>query len=157
MRAFCKACMLLVLCMAIPLSVVYAEGEETTRLTIRYEPVEGNTTNWSLWVWGDGDEGARFPFTSEGENGVKIAEIELPERYEKVGFIVSTEDWIKDGGDQYIDIVNGAGEAYVVGGTLDAAEGGGNMPKLWLIAGPVLVVLYITIMEQLRRRRPATA
>ncbi|MNP18598.1 hypothetical protein D3C76_1110880 [compost metagenome] len=87
---------------------------------------------------------------------MKTAEIELPGKFAKVGFIVSTEDWIKDGGDQFIDIVNGVGEAHVTGGALDNAEGGGNAPMLWLIVGPLLVIIYITVMEQLRRRR-ATA
>ncbi|MNI87052.1 hypothetical protein D3C73_1442080 [compost metagenome] len=90
------------------------------------------------------------------EHGVKTAEIELPGQFAKVGFIVSTEDWIKDGGDQFIDIVSGVGEAHVTGGALDNAEGSGNASMLWLIVGPLLVIIYITVMEQLRRRKLIT-
>ncbi|MNC58373.1 hypothetical protein D3C75_1080950 [compost metagenome] len=86
---------------------------------------------------------------------MKTAEIELPGKFAKVGFIVSTEDWIKDGGDQFIDIVNGVGEASLIGGALDNTEGSGNAPMLWLIVGPLLVIIYITVMEHLRRRRTA--
>ncbi|MOA52236.1 hypothetical protein D3C78_1754970 [compost metagenome] len=88
---------------------------------------------------------------------MKMAEIELQGQFDKVGFIVSTEDWIKDGGDQFIDIVNGVGEAHVMGGQFSGDEGSGNTPMLWLIVGLVLGIIFITIMEQIRRRRVAVA
>lgn len=138
-------------------TTVHAEGTETTKVTIHYQPLEGDTKEWSLWVWGEGGEGARFPFTGVDENGAKVAEIELQGKYDKVGFIVSTEDWLKDGSDQFIEIVNGTGEAHVIGGGGKAAEGAGNIPMLWLIVGPVLAIIYFTVMEQLRRRRVAVA
>lgn len=157
MKKFLTGFMLTVICLVFPMGAAFGEGTDTTKVVVHYHPLEGDTTNWTLWVWGEGGEGARFPFTSVDENGVKIAEIELQGQFDKVGFIVSTEDWIKDGGDQFVDIVNGVGEAHIIGGQSSANEGSGNMPMLWLIVGVVLVVIFITIMEQLRRRRIAAA
>lgn len=156
MKTLLSGLLIAVVCYVLFVPLVNAEGTDTTKVIIHYTPQEGDTKDWSIWVWGDEAEGARFPFTSVDENGVKIAEIELPGKFAKVGFVVSTEDWIKDGGDQFIDIVNGVGEAHVTGGALDSAEGSGNAPMLWLIVGPLLVIIYITVMEQLRRRRHAT-
>ncbi|MNW39055.1 Pullulanase precursor [compost metagenome] len=156
MKTLLSGLLIAVFCYVLFVPLVNAEGTDTTKVIIHYTPQEGDTKDWSIWVWGDEAEGARFPFTSVDENGVKTAEIELPGKFAKVGFVVSTEDWIKDGGDQFIDIVNGVGEAHVTGGALDSAEGSGNAPMLWLIVGPLLVIIYITVMEQLRRRRYAT-
>lgn len=157
MRSWLIGALLVVMGLVLPVSYVQAEGKDTTKVVIHYEPLEGDTTDWSLWVWGEGDEGARYPFTSVDEKGMKTAEIELSGQYSKVGFLVSTEDWIKDGSDQFIDVVNGVAEAHVMGGGLDSAEGMGNGPMLWLIVGLLLAIIYITVMEQLRRRRVAAA
>ncbi|RUT40357.1 hypothetical protein EJP82_25060 [Paenibacillus anaericanus] len=156
MRSVLIGLVLTVICLILPMAEVHAEEAETTQVIIHYNPLEGDTTNWSLWVWGGDAEGARYPFTSVDENGVKTAEIKLLGQFSTVGFIVSTEDWVKDGGDQMINIVNGVGEVVVNGHGLDTAEGSGNAPKLWLIVGILLVIIYITVMEQLRRRRPVT-
>lgn len=157
MKIFLTGFMLTVICLVFPMTEVYAEGTGTTKVMIHYHPVEGDTTDWTIWIWGEGAEGARYPFTSVDENGVKMAEIELQGQFDKVGFVVSTEDWIKDGGDQFIDIVNGMGEAHVVGGQQSVDEGSGNTPMLWLIVGLVLGIIFITVMEQLRRRRAVAA
>ncbi|KSU84407.1 pullulanase [Fictibacillus enclensis] len=86
-----------------------------TKVTIHYKPSEGNTKDWNLWVFPEGGEGKAYPFTGEDKFG-KLAEIELDGTYKKVGFIVRTDSWEKDGGDRFIDIAGGEGEVWVKSG-----------------------------------------
>ncbi|MCQ6267621.1 type I pullulanase [Fictibacillus sp. WQ 8-8] len=96
----------------------FAEATSTggkTKVTIHYKPAEGNTKDWNLWVFPEGGEGKAYPFTGEDKFG-KVAEIELDGTYKKVGFIVRTDSWEKDGGDRFIDISAGEGEVWVKSG-----------------------------------------
>ncbi|TYR81872.1 type I pullulanase [Priestia megaterium] len=92
-----------------------ASASGTTKVTIHYQPSETNTKDWSLWVWPEGGEGKAFSFTGEDAFG-KVAEFELKGNHSRVGFIVRTESWEKDGGDRFIDIQNAEGEVWVKSG-----------------------------------------
>lgn len=86
-----------------------------TKVTIHYQEAKGNTKDWNLWVFPEGGEGKAYPFTGEDKFG-KLAEIELDGTYKKVGFIVRTDSWEKDGGDRFINISGGEGEVWVKSG-----------------------------------------
>ncbi|MGG1572062.1 type I pullulanase [Fictibacillus sp. NRS-1165] len=86
-----------------------------TKVTIHYQAAKDNTKDWNLWVFPEGGEGKAYPFTGEDKFG-KVAEIELSGAYKKVGFIVRTDSWEKDGGDRFIDIAAGEGEVWVKAG-----------------------------------------
>ena len=90
-------------------------AQEVTKVMIHYQEDLNNNLDWNLWVWEDGKEGSVYEFSGEDQFG-KFAEIELPGSPALVGFIVRTDDWIKDGGDRFIDIENGLGEAWVIAG-----------------------------------------
>jgi len=132
-----------------------AESEGTTKVTVHYKPVEGDTIEWSLWVWGDGESGARFPFTGEDEFG-KVAEIELPGAYSKVGVIVSTGDWKKDGGDRFVDIVDGTGVLRVTGEGYQE-DPAANVPYLWAIVGIAMLPVLLHALEYARSRKAIAA
>ncbi|MBM7694150.1 pullulanase [Peribacillus deserti] len=92
-----------------------AQAEGATKVTIHYRPAPDDTKNWNLWIWPEGKDGKAYPFTDEDGFG-KTAEVILDGSYSKVGFIVRTDSWEKDGGDRFIDIKNAAGEVWVVSG-----------------------------------------
>ncbi|MEK3797239.1 type I pullulanase [Peribacillus sp. FSL H8-0477] len=93
-----------------------AEASSTTKITIHYQEEKGNTKDWSLWVWPEGGEGKAYSFTGKDAFG-KTAEIELPVDTKKVGFIIRTESWEKDGeNDRWLDVQNGEGEVWVKSG-----------------------------------------
>ncbi|NPC93184.1 type I pullulanase [Bacillus sp. WMMC1349] len=98
-----------------PFMQSFASGLGATKVIIHYQPAVNDTKEWGLWVFPEGGEGKAYTFTDEDAFG-KVAEIELPGNYDKVGFIVRTESWEKDGGDRFIQIVNGEGEVWVKGG-----------------------------------------
>lgn len=52
MRSWLIGALLVVMGLVLPVSYVQAEGKDTTKVVIHYEPLEGDTTEWSLWVWG---------------------------------------------------------------------------------------------------------
>lgn len=93
-----------------------AEQKVTTKVKIHYQPKAGDTKDWNLWVWGEGKEGKVYPFTGEDKFG-KVADVEIDGDFNRVGFIVRTDSWEKDGGDRIIDnIWNGTEEVWVKAG-----------------------------------------
>ncbi|MBM7584128.1 pullulanase [Bacillus pakistanensis] len=84
----------------------------STKVIIHYQPSEENTKGWNLWVWPEGGEGKVYEFTGTDKFG-QIAEVEIPGVHKKVGFIVRTDSWEKDGGDRWIDTTSGIGEVWV--------------------------------------------
>ncbi|PLR98265.1 type I pullulanase [Bacillus sp. T33-2] len=93
-----------------------AEQKVTTKVKIHYQPKAGDTKDWNLWVWPDGMSGQVHQFTGEDEFG-KVAEVELDGDHNRVGFIVRTDSWEKDGGDRFIeDIWYGNDEVWVKAG-----------------------------------------
>lgn len=93
-----------------------AQQKVTTKVKIHYQPKAGDSKDWNLWVWGDGKEGAVYPFTGEDQFG-KVADVEVDGDFNRVGFIVRTDSWEKDGGDRLIDnIWYGTDEVWVKAG-----------------------------------------
>ena len=72
-------------------------------IEFHYHRADGDYDPWSVWMWGDGQEGNDYPL--EAKDGDAVAKIELPAGVTSVGFIVRTKDWAKDyDEDQFIDI-----------------------------------------------------
>lgn len=88
---------------------------QTTTVTIHYQPEDGGTKDWNLWVWPKDGEGQVFEFTGDDEFGL-IAEVVLEGIHDEVGFIVRTDSWEKDGGDRFINIKSGYDEVWVKAG-----------------------------------------
>lgn len=87
----------------------------TGKVIIHYQEAPNNTKDWNLWIWPEGGEGKAYDFTGEDAFG-KVAEIEIPTNTKKVGFIVRTDTWEKDGEDRWVDIQNGEGEVWIKSG-----------------------------------------
>ncbi|MCP3738991.1 type I pullulanase [Rossellomorea sp. BNER] len=94
------------------MQTVASTGNGSTKVIIHYQSSEGNTKDWNLWVWPEGGEGKIYEFTRSDKFG-QIAVIEIPGVHKKVGFIVRTDSWEKDGGDRWIDTSSGIGEVWV--------------------------------------------
>ena len=87
-----------------------------TEVTIHYQEAAGTEKNWNLWVWADGLDGHVQPFTGEDEFG-KVARFSLDGVHERIGFIIRTDAWEKDGGDRWIEqIEDGKAEVWVMSG-----------------------------------------
>ncbi|WML50653.1 pullulanase-associated domain-containing protein [Neobacillus sp. PS3-34] len=91
-----------------------AQQKITTKVKVHYQPRAGDTKDWNLWIWPDGMGGQVKNFTGTDEFG-KVADLELDGDYNKVGFIVRTDNWAdKDGGDRFInDIWYGHNEVWI--------------------------------------------
>jgi pullulanase len=95
---------------------VRADGE--VKLKLHYHREDASYDDWSVWMWGEGLEGADYAL--EEEDGEMVATMEVPAGTTSVGFIVRTPDWTKDvDADQFIDIsemVSGTADIYVESG-----------------------------------------
>lgn len=98
------------------ISPVQAAGE--LYLKLHYNRADGDYTDWSVWFWPEGGEGADYAFAEE--DGEMVATMEVVPGTTSVGFIVRTPDWTKDvDKDQFIDIsemVSGTVHVYVESG-----------------------------------------
>ena len=87
-------------------------------IKLHYNRPDGNYTDWTVWMWPDGQGGEDIPFAEE--NGEMVATYNVPAGSVKIGFIVRTPDWNKDvGEDQFIEIpevVSGTVHIYVESG-----------------------------------------
>lgn len=97
-------------------SVKAVSNSKTTEVIIHYKEQSGNTKNWNLWTWGENANGKSYEFTGEDEFG-KYAKINLDGEYNRVGFIIRTNEWEKDGGDRWIEnIKDGRAEVWLLSG-----------------------------------------
>ncbi|PGU09821.1 type I pullulanase [Bacillus cereus] len=97
-------------------SVKAISNSKTTEIIIHYKEKLGNTKDWNLWLWGENANGASYEFTGEDEFG-KYAKIKIDGDYNRVGFIVRTNEWEKDGGDRWIEnIKDGRAEVWILSG-----------------------------------------
>ncbi|MCU5682654.1 type I pullulanase [Bacillus wiedmannii] len=97
-------------------SVKAVSNSKTTEVIIHYKEQSGNTKDWNLWLWGENANGKSYEFTGEDEFG-KYAKINLDSDYDRVGFIIRTNDWEKDGGDRWIEnIKDGRAEVWILSG-----------------------------------------
>ena len=96
---------------------VYAAENVTIKL--HYHRDDGQYDGWDVWFWEEGGAGGEgFPFAEE--DGEMVSTKEVTPGITSVGFIVRTEDWLKDfDGDQFIDIsevISGTVHIYVESG-----------------------------------------
>ncbi|QWH89211.1 type I pullulanase [Bacillus toyonensis] len=97
-------------------SVKAISNSKTTEIIIHYKEKLGNTKDWNLWLWGENANGTSYEFTGEDEFG-KYAKIKIDGDYNRVGFIVRTNEWEKDGGDRWIEnIKDGRAEVWILSG-----------------------------------------
>ncbi|SCC29858.1 type I pullulanase [Bacillus mycoides] len=97
-------------------SVKAVSNSKTTEITIHYKEKAGNTKDWNLWVWGENSNGKSYDFTGEDEFG-KYAKVKIEGDYNRVGFIVRTNEWEKDGGDHWVEnIRDGRAEVWILSG-----------------------------------------
>ncbi|MED0960544.1 type I pullulanase [Bacillus paramycoides] len=97
-------------------SVKAVSNSKTTEIIIHYKEKSGNTKDWNLWIWGENANGKSYEFTGEDEFG-KYAKIKIDGDYNRVGFIIRTNEWEKDGGDRWIEnIKDGRAEVWVLSG-----------------------------------------
>ena len=117
MMAFLAALAMLLSCVPFG-ALVTAEAAEDLVLKLHYHRADGQYDGWDVWLWEEGKDGAGYPF--EEENGEMVATKVLTPGTTSVGFIVRTQDWTKDiGEDQFIDIaemVSGTVHIYVESG-----------------------------------------
>ncbi|MFD2673100.1 pullulanase-associated domain-containing protein [Marinicrinis sediminis] len=143
--------MVVVCCFALFSSAAYAE--EKTEVIVHYKPHPENTIEWTVWAWGENDEGARFSFTGEDEFG-KVAVIELPGKHEQIGYLISTEEWVKDGEDQFISLTDNKAEIFIEG-TLVSGDSGAPTSVShysWMIVIATLAIVILIAAEYTRNK-----
>ncbi|MFJ8414230.1 type I pullulanase [Bacillus paramycoides] len=97
-------------------SVKAVSNSKTTEIIIHYKEKSGNTKDWNLWIWGENANGKSYEFNGEDEFG-KYTKIKIDGDYNRVGFIIRTNEWEKDGGDRWIEnIKDGRAEVWVLSG-----------------------------------------
>ncbi|WP_026593202.1 type I pullulanase [Bacillus sp. UNC437CL72CviS29] len=97
-------------------SVQAESNAKTTEIIIHYKEKVGNAKDWNLWMWTENASGRFYEFTGEDEFG-KYAKVKIDGDYNRVGFIVRTNEWEKDGGDRWIEnIKDGRAEVWVLSG-----------------------------------------
>lgn len=124
MRRRVNAILMAVLLIITPLmtalcSVVTVHAAEGVTIKLHYHRADDAYDGWDVWFWEEGGAGgAGFPFTEE--DGEMVSTKEVTPGISSVGFIVRTEDWLKDyDGDQFIDIsevISGTVHIYVESG-----------------------------------------
>lgn len=97
-------------------SVKAVSNSKITEVIVHYKEQSGNTKDWNLWIWGENANGKSYEFTGEDEFG-KYAKINIDGDYNRVGFIIRTNEWEKDGGDRWIEnIKGGRAEVWILSG-----------------------------------------
>ncbi|MGH0593361.1 type I pullulanase [Bacillus pretiosus] len=97
-------------------SVKAVSNSKTTEVIIHYKEQSGNTKEWNLWTWGENANGKSYEFTGEDDFG-KYAKINIDGDYNRIGFIIRTNEWEKDGGDRWIEnIKDGRAEVWILSG-----------------------------------------
>lgn len=88
-----------------------ANGTYTT-LVVHYQEDPAANKAWNLWVWAEGGEGQVHEFTGEDAFG-KTAVINVAGSHDRLGFIIRTDAWEKDGGDRWAEVNAGVAEVWV--------------------------------------------
>ncbi|GFR35706.1 type I pullulanase [Thermobrachium celere] len=99
----------------MPPRQTFAQGK--TKLIIHYAKDPKTDKDWNLWIWPYGKDGKKYEFTHKDDFG-PYAIIEFDENYDKVGFIVRTDEWEKDvAEDRFVDkFINGVAEIWLLPG-----------------------------------------
>ena len=101
------------------LNVVTVHAAEGITIKLHYHRGDDVYDGWDVWFWEEGGgAGEGIPF--QEEDGDMVATKEVTPGITSVGFIVRTQDWLKDfDGDQFIDIsevISGTVHIYVESG-----------------------------------------
>jgi len=114
----------------LPKVQTFAQGGKT-KIIIHYAKNQSKDLKWNLWLWPDKKDGNKFNFTGKDAFG-QVCEVEFDGKFNKVGFIVRTDEWEKDTSeDRFIEKFNkGVGEVWLKGGDskiyYSATEAGGT-------------------------------
>ncbi|MBW9152812.1 type I pullulanase [Clostridium estertheticum] len=94
----------------------FAQSDKT-KIIIHYAKNADNNSKWKMWLWPDKKDGAKFDFTSKDSFG-QIGETNFDGDFNKVGFVIYTNEWKKDtDDDRFIEkFKNGVGEVWINGG-----------------------------------------
>lgn len=110
--------LLLLACFTSLQDTVTVKAAEDLTLKLHYHRPDGDYTDWDVWLWEEGGDGAAYAFAEE--EGEMVATKVVTPGTTSVGFIVRTAGWTKDiDADQYIDIaemVSGTVHVYVESG-----------------------------------------
>ena len=112
----------------LPSAQTFAQNGKT-KIIIHYAKEPSSDLKWNMWIWPDKKDGSKFDFTEKDAFG-QVCVAEFDGEYNKVGFIVRTDEWEKDTpDDRFIeDFNNGVGEVWLKGGDskiyYSAAEAG---------------------------------
>lgn len=98
-----SALMVVTMITSVPSFAVKAFADDGPIIKLHYHRDDNDYSNWSVWLWEQGHDGADYAFADEG--GEKVATMNVTPGISSVGFIVRTPDWGKDiDADQFIDI-----------------------------------------------------
>ena len=111
--------MLLMMLSCIPVGgLTIADAAEDLIMKLHYHRPDNSYDGWTVWTWAAGMDGADYVFAEE--DGEMVATLTIAPGVTSVGFIVRTQDWVKDvDADQFIDIaemVSGTVHIYVESG-----------------------------------------
>ncbi len=117
--ALLMACLMLLLTIASPVSeTITVKAAEDLVLKLHYHRPDESYDGWDVWLWEEGSDGAGYAFVEE--DGEMVATKVITPGTTSVGFIVRTQDWTKDvGEDQFIDLsemISGTVHIYVESG-----------------------------------------
>ena len=95
-QVWMMALLMLLSTVAFSLSNAESFKADETGLTVKlhYQRNDDNYTDWDVWAWPEGGNGAAYAFTETGDKGA-IATISVPAGTTKLGFIV------RQGGDSW--------------------------------------------------------
>lgn len=88
-----------------------------TKVIVHYAKDSKSDLKWNMWMWPDKKDGSKFEFNKKDAFG-QVCEAEFDGNLDKVGFIVRTDEWVKDTeDDRYIEnFKDGASEVWLNGG-----------------------------------------
>ncbi|MFD2673614.1 type I pullulanase [Marinicrinis sediminis] len=80
-----------------------------TRLIVHYQPDPEDTRDWNIWGWAtepEAVEGKIFEFEEVGDEFGEVGFVDITGDYDRLGFIIRTDTWEKDGGDRFVDVTS---------------------------------------------------
>lgn len=129
---------------SIRFTVKVVEDKNQITLRLHYHRPDGSYEGWNIWSWRDGSAGQQYDFTSEDENGGKVATFELEGRSACVlNYIIRLSlegnEWAKKDFDEdcYIDLSD------ILSGTVDYYVESGVFPGTRVLGDDVLVGIKI--------------
>lgn len=88
-----------------------------TKVVVHYAKNPKSDLKWNMWIWPDQKDGSKFDFTKKDAFG-EICEVEFDGEFNKVGFIVRTDEGEKDTDEnRFINkFENGSSEIWLIAG-----------------------------------------